>query len=61
MLLRVKMLTNSEQNSRNERINQVAGYQANEQKLLERARELEKQNDQLKQEKTQLVEQWTRP
>lgn len=55
------MLTNSEQNSRNERINQVAGYQANEQKLLERARELEKQNDQLKQEKTQLVEQWTRP
>ncbi|PPJ58418.1 hypothetical protein CBER1_09277 [Cercospora berteroae] len=46
----------NEQNSRNERINQIAGYQANEQKFLERVKELESENDELKQEKKQLVE-----
>ncbi|PIA88849.1 hypothetical protein CB0940_07472 [Cercospora beticola] len=46
---RLQIAQINEQNSRNERVNQALGYQANEQKLLERVKKLE-------QEKTQLVE-----
>ncbi|GIZ41918.1 hypothetical protein CKM354_000520300 [Cercospora kikuchii] len=53
---RLQVAQINEQNSRNEHINQALGYQANEQKLLERVKELESENDQLKQEKKQLVD-----
>lgn len=53
---RLQVAQINEQNSRNERINQALGYQADEQKLLERVKELESENDQLKQEKKQLVD-----
>ncbi|KAM3424781.1 hypothetical protein BST61_g6762 [Cercospora zeina] len=45
----------SEQNSRNERVSQIRGYQAHESGLVERVKELEQRNAELKQQKTQLV------